>query len=271
MIHPTAIVDATAEIEDGVEIGAHCVVEGSVRIGAGTVLRPNSIIRQYTTLGQGNYVDSFAALGGLPQDRKFDPRTVSYLHIGDQNIFREGVTISRATGEGAQTLVGNNTFWMANSHAGHNAVIEDEVVLVNGALVAGHATIGRRATLSGNVAVHQFCWVGELVMTQGLAAFSTHVPPFVMVANINRVVGLNKVGLQRCPYITELDRHQIKDAFRLTYRSGLTPTQALAELDLRADLGEPCKRYREFIRRVLQATRPFARGLCPRRRGRELD
>jgi UDP-N-acetylglucosamine acyltransferase len=264
-------VDATAEIEEGVEIGAHCMVEGSVRIGAGTVLRPNVVVRQYTTLGRGNYVDSFAVLGGLPQDLKFDPRTVSSLRIGEGNTFREGVTISRATGEGAQTRVGSRTYWMANSHAGHNATIEDEVMLVNGALVAGHATIGRRAIISGNATVHQFCWIGELVMTQGLAGMSTHVPPFVMVANINRVVGLNKIGLQRCPYLTELDREQIKDAFRLTYRSGLTPAQVVAELDRRADLGAPCTRYREFLRRVLSATKPYARGLCQRRRGREVD
>jgi UDP-N-acetylglucosamine acyltransferase len=264
-------VDATAEIEQGVEIGPHCVVEADVRIGAGTVLRPNVVLRRYTTLGRGNFVDSFASLGGLPQDLKFDPRTVSYLRIGDENTFREGVTISRATGEGAQTRVGSRTYWMANSHAGHNVTIEDEVMLVNGALVGGHATVGRRAILSGNVAVHQFCWVGELVMTQGLAAFSTHVPPFVMVANINRVVGLNKVGLQRCPYITEQDRQQIKEAYRLTYRSGLTPAQVVEELDRRSDLAEPCKRYREFLRRVLSATKPFNRGLCQHRRGREAD
>jgi UDP-N-acetylglucosamine acyltransferase len=271
MIHPTAIVDASAEIEEGVEIGAHCLVEANVRIGAGTVLRPNSIVRQYTTLGKGNYVDSFAVLAGLPQDLKFDPRTVSYLRIGDQNIFREGVTISRATGEGAQTRVGNHTFWMAYSHAGHNATIEDEAVLANGTAVGGHATIGRRATLSGGVMVHQFCWIGELVMTQGMAGLSTHVPPFVMAANINRVVGLNKVGLQRCPYITELDRLQIKEAFRLTYRSGLTPAEVVAELDRRTDLGAAATRYREFLRRVLQATKPYARGLCQRRRGRDAD
>jgi UDP-N-acetylglucosamine acyltransferase len=271
MIHPTAIVDATAEIEEGVEIGPHCLVEADVRIGAGTVLRPNAILRQYTTLGKGNFVDSFAVLGGLPQDLKFQPRTVSYLRIGDGNTFREGVTISRATGEGAQTRVGNRTYWMANSHAGHNVTVEDEAMLVNGSMVGGHATVGRRATLSGNVAVHQFCWIGELVMTQGQAAMSTHVPPFVMVANINRVVGLNKVGLQRCPYITEQDRQQIKEAFRLTYRSGRTPQQVVEDLDRRTDLGAACTRYREFLRRVLQAVKPYARGLCQRRRGRETD
>jgi UDP-N-acetylglucosamine acyltransferase len=271
MIHPTAIVDATAEIDGDVEIGPYCLVEADVKIGAGTVLRPHVVLRRHTTLGKGNFVDSFAVLGGWPQDLKFDPRTVSHLRIGDENTFREGVTISRATGEGGQTRVGNHTFWMAGSHAGHNATIEDEVVLVTGAAVGGHATIGRRAIISGGAMVHQFCWVGEMVMTQGMSGMSTHVPPFVMVANINRVVGLNKVGLRRCPYIAERDRDQIKDAFRLTYRLGWTPHQVVEELDRRADLGEPCTRYREFIRRVLHAAKPFNRGLCPRQRGRQQD
>ncbi|MCK5113998.1 MAG: acyl-[acyl-carrier-protein]--UDP-N-acetylglucosamine O-acyltransferase, partial [Phycisphaerae bacterium] len=117
-IHATAVVDETAKLGDDVEIGAYAIIEGNVEIGAGTVVRPHALIRRYTIMGEGNYVDSFASLGGEPQDYKFDPNEVSYLRIGDKNIFREGVTISRATGTGEATVVGNGTYWMANSHAG---------------------------------------------------------------------------------------------------------------------------------------------------------
>ena len=181
---------------------------------------------------------------------------------------REGVTISRATGEGNETVVGSRTYWMVGSHAGHNVVVEDGVVLVNHAAVGGHAEIGSRAILSGHVLVHQFTWVGEMVMSQGSAAASMHVPPYCLLANINRVAGLNRVGLQRAEHIRAEDRRQIKEAFRLTYRSGLSPAEALAKMDQCTDWGEAAVKFREFIRRVVTAKPPFQRGLCPLRRRR---
>ena len=180
-IHATAVVDETAKLGDDVEIGAFAVIESNVEIGAGTIIRPHAIIRRYTTMGKGNYVDSFTSLGGEPQDYKFDPNEVSYLRIGDKNIFREGVTISRATGDGNATTVGNGTFWMATSHAGHNAVIGDNVIFVNCSAVAGHVTVGRGTILPAHGAIHQFVWIGEKVMFQGGACASSHVPPYLMV------------------------------------------------------------------------------------------
>jgi UDP-N-acetylglucosamine acyltransferase len=274
-IHPTSTVDPTAKLAEGVEIGAYAVVEADVEIGAGTVLRPHAVIRRYTSLGQGNLVDSFATLGGDPQDFKFDPATISYVRIGHNNTFREGVTISRATGEGAATTVGNHTYWMANSHAAHNCTIHDDAVLANGALLSGHCIIGRGAIISGNSAIHQFCWIGESVMFQGMTGINMHVPPYVVCADINNVVTLNAVGLRRRPDISPEDRKQIKEAFKITYRSGMNTTQALEEMDARKDWGVAAGRFREFIRQVLNAERPYNRGLCPRlsrakvRRGKE--
>src|SRR5574337_350412 len=109
-IHPTAIVHPAAVLCDGVEIGAYSIVEADVVIGPGSVVRDHAILRRYTAIGQNNIVDSYAVLGGVPQDFKFDPRTVSYLRVGDNNVFREGVTISRATREGNATVVGNRTY-----------------------------------------------------------------------------------------------------------------------------------------------------------------
>lgn len=262
-IHPTAIVDATAELGEGVEIGAYATVEGAVKIGSRSVLRPHCVIRRYTIMGSDNYVDSFCSLGGDPQDLKFNPETRSRLLIGEQNVFREGVTISRATGDGAQTMVGNNTFWMANSHAGHNAVIQDEAILTNGALVAGHATLEFGSILAGNALVHQFCWIGRKAMMQGGSRVSMHVPPYVICSGKNNVASLNSVGLRRSKHIGPEDRQQIKEAFNLTYRSALNPRQALEAMDSCTEWGEMANHFREFIRRVLQAKPPYQRGLCP--------
>ncbi len=264
-IHPTAVVDSGARLADDVTVGPFCIVESDVEIGAGSVLRSHAVVRRYTTLGMNNTLDSFVVLGGEPQDVKFDPDSETYLRIGDNNAFREGVTISRATAPGQASTVGNDTYWMANSHAGHDTTIHDGVTLANAALVAGHSTIGPRAILSGGAMVHEFTWIGEMVMSRGMAGISQHVPPFVMVAGINSVAGLNVVGLKRSPNITDEDRAQVKEAFAITYRRKLTPAQAVEEMDACSDWGAPASRFRQFVRDIVAAEKPFNRGLCPMR------
>lgn len=263
-IHPTAVVDPSAIIAEDVEIGPFAVVEADVKIGSGTVLRSHSVVRQYTEMGSGNVVDSFAVLGGLPQDYKFDPSQETYLKIGDGNIFREGVTVNRATGEGEATVVGNNNYWFANSHAGHNVTIGNQIVLVNGVLVAGHATIGDRVILPSNGGIHQFCWVGEGVMFQGKAGASMHVPPYVLCSEINCIVALNSVGLRRRDDISNEDYRQVKEAFNLVYRSGLGLQQAIEQMDACSDWGVAAGKFRDFVRNVYNAEPPFDRGLCPK-------
>lgn len=268
-IHATALVDSSARLDDDVKIGAYCIVEADVHLGAGTRLNPHAMVRQYTILGKNNLVDSFAVLGGLPQDLKFDPRSVSYLRIGDDNVFRENVTISRATGEGLATEVGNHTFWMAGAHAGHNVSVGDDAILVNGCALGGHSTLGRGAILSAHVAVHQFCRIGELVMSQGNAAVSAHVPPFVMFGDgVNNVIGLNRIGLRRSPSLTENDRREIEEAFRLTYRAGLPLGKALAEMEACREWGSAADRFRQFVRQAIEALPPYKRPLCQMRRKR---
>lgn len=264
-IHPTAIVDQSAKLADDVTVGPFCIVEGDVEIGPGTVLRHHVVVRRHTTLGTNNSLDAFVVLGGEPQDVKFAPDTVSYLRIGGDNVFRESVTISRATTPGGATTVGNGTYWMANSHAGHDATIGDGVTLANGALVAGHATVGPRTILSGGVMIHQYTWVGEMVMSRGRAGVGQHVPPFVMFAGVNSVAGLNLVGLRRAEHISAEDRKQIREAFDITYRSKLTPSQALESMDACTDWGAPAGRFRDFVRKAIAAEPPYDRGLCPMR------
>ncbi len=267
-IHPTAIIDPAASIADDVEIGPYSIVESDVEIGSGCVLREHVVIRRYTTLGEGNFIDAGTVLGGDPQDLGWDPATVSYLRIGNGNILREGVTISRSSIAGQATIVGDKSYLMAYSHAAHDAVLGDEVVLCNSALVAGHARIGNRVFLSGHVAIHQYTWVGEGVMSRGNAAVSAHVPPFTTFANMNDIVGMNVIGMRRDESMTRQDRTEVKEAFRLTYRAGLTPSDALIEMDKMPDWGLPATQYREFIRKAISAEKPFNRGICPMRRSR---
>ena len=267
-IHPTAIVDPAANIADDVEIGPYSIVEADVEIGAGCVLREHVVIRRYTIMGEGNFVDTGTVLGGEPQDLGWDPATVSYLRIGNGNTFREGVTISRSNTAGKATTVGDRSYWMAYSHAGHDVVVEDEAILVNSFLAGGHAVIGKGAFLSGHVVVHQHTWIGEGVMSRGNAGTSAHVPPFTTFANINEIVGMNVIGMRRNESMTPQDRAEVKEAFRLTYRAGLTPANALIEMDQFPDWGQAASRYREFVRKVLSAEKPFNRGLCPMRRSR---
>lgn len=262
-IHPTAVVDETAILADDVEVGPFVLVEPDVKIGAGTILRSHAVVRRYTEMGERNVVDSYAVLGGLPQDYGFDPAQVTYLKIGDGNIFREGVTVNRATGEGNATIVGNDNYWFANAHAGHNSKVGNNVVLVNGALVAGHATIGDRVILPANGGIHQFCWVGEGVMFQGKGGLSMHAPPYVLCTEINIVVALNSVGLRRRDDISKEDFRQIKHAFNTVYRSGLGLEAAIAEMDACTEWGKAAAKFRSFVRDVFNAEPPFNRGLCP--------
>lgn len=261
-IHPTADVHPGANLADDVEIGANAIIEEEVSLGAGCIIRSQAILRKYTSMGSNNYVDSFAVLGGEPQDLKFDKKTISYLEIGDNNTFREGVTISRATGDGQKTIVGNNTLWMSNSHAGHNSIIHDNVILVNGSLVAGHCTIGKGAILPANGAVHQFCWVGENAMFQGGTFVSMHVPPFVICSGINNVVALNSIGLRRRSDLNDDDRRQIKEVFRITYRSGYSLKQAVNEIEKISQLGTAATKFKDFLTSVLKAEVPYNRGIC---------
>ncbi|MFP4105537.1 MAG: acyl-ACP--UDP-N-acetylglucosamine O-acyltransferase [Phycisphaerae bacterium] len=258
-IHPTAMVDGSAQLADDVEIGPYCIVEAETCIGEGTRLMSNVIIRRYTTLGKGNQVHPFSVLGGDPQDLKFDPATRSTVVIGDGNVFRESCTVNRGTGEGAVTRIGNNNYFMAYAHAGHNVTVGSNAILVNGSALGGHSTVGDRAILSSHVAVHQFCSVGEMCMGQGNCVTTGHVPPYVIFAGTGQVQGLNIVGLRRAEHISREDIKQIREAFNIFFRRGLPTMRALEEMDACNDWGEPADRFREFIRKAAGAEGPYKR------------
>jgi len=200
-IHPTAI------IEEGVELGCDCTIHA------------HAVLRRGTVLGDGVKVHEFAVLGGDPQYLKFDPATRSGVRIGAGTVIREHVTINRSIHSGEATTVGARCFLMANVHLGHDCAVADDVVLANNVMLAGHVSVGSFTFVGGGAGIHQFCRVGESVMVSGLSRIALDLPPFVMVAERNEVIGLNLVGLKRRGFSREALR-ELKAAFRAVYFSG---------------------------------------------------
>jgi len=261
-VHPTAVVDSSAEIGADIVIGPHVVVEADVRIGDRCRLQAGAAVLRWTTLGADNVVHPNAVLGGPPQDHKHDPSIRSFLQIGRGNVFREGCTINRATGADEATVIGDENYFMTCAHVGHNCKVGSNCVMTNSSALGGYAELGDRAILSANVMIHQFCRVGAGVMSQGNSAAGMHVPPYCMLVAISELRGLNRVGLRRTPGITEQDIRQVREAYDLLYRRNLNMEQALAELDARDDWGGPATRFRTFVHEALEAEPPYRRGIC---------
>ena len=269
IISPTAFVHPESEVGPGCEIGPGAYVGPRVRLGPGCRLRTGAVVVQDTALGANNDIHPGAVIGGDPQDKGYNPATPGALVIGDNNVFREGVTISRSTiakgkdpAEVAPTRIGSGCFFMTNSHAGHNAVVEDGCILTNCACIAGHTTLGRGVVMSAFCYVHQFCRVGEGVMFQGSSGVSMHAPPYVVLSSLNQAVGLNRIGLRRNPQINARDRDELKAVYGVFY--GPSRTLRLDERLAQADemtLGEAARRFVEFVRATKNDVPPHRRGL----------
>jgi UDP-N-acetylglucosamine acyltransferase len=195
-IHPTAIVSSEARLADDVTVGPYAIIDGPVAVGPGSTIHAHARLIGPLTMGARNAVHSGVVLGGWPQDRKFNG-DYSEVIIGDDNIFRENVTIHRGTGLNTRTVIGHRCFFMVNSHVGHNAVVGNDVTLVNGAALAGHTTIGDRAILGINCGLHQFCRIGRLAMISNCVAFNVDFPPFFLSMATNTIHQFNAVGLRR--------------------------------------------------------------------------
>lgn len=195
---------------------ATAIIEDGVRLGAGCVVQAHAVIKKHSVLGDGVVVHPFAVIGGDPQYLKFDPAIVSGVHIGAGTVIREHVTINRSIHAGQATMVGARCFLMANSHVGHDSVVADDVVLANNVMLAGHVQVGSHTFLGGGAGFHQFCRVGEGVMVSGLARIALDIPPFAMAAERNEVIGLNLIGLKRRG-LSRTAIGEIKEAFRTVY------------------------------------------------------
>jgi len=234
-IHPTAIVDPHARIGPDVEIGPFAVIGKDVVIGARTTIGPHACLEGPLELGEDNVVGFSAALGCDPQ---FKGRRGPWgaTRIGNRNVFREFSQVNRSMKPDGWTVVGDDGFFMATSHVGHDCVIGNHVVLCNGGLLSGHVEIGDRVFVSGGVGVQQFSRIGELAIVGGHAGINRDVPPFCMVVGDrpDTVTGLNRVGLKRAGIPSESVR-ALKAAFRTLFRR----EGPLAERILAVERGTP--------------------------------
>jgi UDP-N-acetylglucosamine acyltransferase len=218
-IHPLAMVHPDARLADDVEVGPFSIVERDVVIGAGCRLAARVSVKQGTTLGQHNLLSEGVVLGGRPQHINA-AGDVGRLVIGDHNQFRENVTVHVALAPAGTTTIGDHCLLMVNSHVAHDCRLADHVIMANNVMLAGHVAIGRKAFISGAVGVHQYCRIGAFAMVGGQAHISQDVPPYVTVdGQSSLIVGLNKIGLKRAGF-TETEMTQLKEAYRVIYRSG---------------------------------------------------
>ena len=262
-IHPTAIVDADAQIGADVEIGPFSIVGPQAVIGEKTILQSHVVMEGEVVIGNGNFIGHGAIIGAPPQDLSFSPERKTRVEIGNDNIIREYCTIHRGSPEGSATKIGDKNFLMAGAHIGHNCLIGNDVLIANNCLLAGHVRVDDGAFLGGGSTFHQFMHIGRLVMVQGSSAFGKDLPPFVVAAERNCVFGLNIVGMRRAG-LSANDRDEIKEAFKLVYLSGLNTSQALE----RAETMSFSAAAREFLDFVATSKK---RGICPLKRGEADD
>jgi UDP-N-acetylglucosamine acyltransferase len=224
-IHPTAIVDAGAEIGDDVDIGPFAIVGENCRIGDGCVVAARATLERNVILGAGVKIGIGSVLGGDPQDLKFKGELTT-VEIGDGTTIREYTTINRGTTQSYKTTVGKNCFIMSYVHLAHDCHVGDGVILVNSVQLAGHVTVGDKAIIAGQSAAHQFVKVGQYAFVGGCSRISQDVPPYIKaVGNPIKLYGLNSVGLQRNNFPEDVVR-ELKRAYRLFFRSELNVSQA---------------------------------------------
>ena len=230
-IHLQAAVAPGAKLGSGVQIGAYAVVGEDVELGDGCVLHAHAVVQGPSKIGRNNVFHPFCSVGGDPQDLGFRGERTE-LTVGDENTFREYVTVSRGTVKGGGvTTVGNRNLFLASSHVGHDSHVGDNTLFVNGATLAGHVTVEDFATIGFSSPVHQFCRVGRYAYVGASTVITQDVPPFSLVVTGRETTcyGVNKVGLERKGFSAER-MQALQRAFRLLLRSKLNTKQALAEM-----------------------------------------
>lgn len=249
MIHPSAIVDATAELADDVSVGPFSIIGPEVRIEAGTHIGPHVVIKGPTRIGRDNRIFQFASVGEDPQDKKYKGE-VTRLEIGDRNTIREYATLHRGTiQEQSLTQVGNDNLLMAYTHVAHDCVIGNGVIMANGASLAGHVTVDDFAILGGFTLVHQFCRIGRYSFSAMGSILSKDIPPYVMVGGSpTKPRGINNVGMERHGFNAE-EILQVKRAFKLIYKSRLKLEEAIEGLAGMAEQSAEVVPMLEFLQR----------------------
>ena len=230
MIHETAIIAKSAQIDPSVKIGPYCIIDDNVTIGKNTILESHVVVKNHTTIGNNNRIFQFASIGEDPQDLKYNGEGTQ-LVIGDNNIFREYCTVNRGTVTGYhETKIGSDNLFMAYSHIAHDCVVGNDNVFANNAGIAGHVTVGNNVTIGALTTIHQFCQMGDYSFAGMNASITMDVPSYIKVAsNPARVVGLNSVGMER----GGIDQETItilKKAYKIIYRKGFNLKDAVEKV-----------------------------------------
>ena len=248
MIDERAIIDPGAELDEGVSVGPYAIIGEGVAIAGGTRIDSHSIVKGPTKIGRDNHIYSFCSIGDDPQDKKYHGEPESRLEIGDGNTIREYCTINRGTADGGGiTRLGNNNWIMANVHIAHDCLVGSNTIFANYAAVAGHVVIEDYVVMAGYSGVHQFCRIGMYSMTAISSIVVKDVPPYLLVSgNSARPVGLNKEGLKRNGFSTEMI-DQLRRAYKIVYRQGLVVADALSQLAKMEPQSEAVTYFARFI------------------------
>ncbi len=246
-IDPRAVVSPKAELAADVTVGPYTVIGDGVVIGPGTWIGPHAVIHGPTTLGAGNRIFQFASIGDAPQDLKYKGEPTR-LTVGDRNVFREFTTMNRGTvGGGGVTTIGSDNLFMAYTHVAHDCKVGNRVVMANYATLAGHVEVGDWVIMGGYAGIHQFTKVGAHAFLGNNAAVTRDVPPYVMAVGSPAVPhSINSEGLKRRGFTPEQIRN-LKNAYRVLYRSELKLADAVAELEKRAQTQPELKPLVDFI------------------------
>ena len=246
-IHPTAIVDSKAELGEQVSIGPYAVIEGDVVIDEGTEVHSHVLVAEGARIGKKCVLHHSCVVSTLPQDLKFGGEK-TLMEIGDETVIREFCTLNRGTKDRDKSRIGSSCLLMAYSHVAHDCFVGDKVIMANGVQLGGHVTVEDNAVLGGLVAVHQFCNVGRHSMVGGCKGVVKDVPPYVLAAGEPvSFKGLNVTGLKRRGFSSEVIR-ELRNCYRIIYRSGLNTSQALEKLSQMEHIGEEVKAVIGFFR-----------------------
>ena len=246
-IHPTAIIHPGAKIGANCLIGPYCVIGEQVELGANCVLHSHVVIDGHTRLGSGNNIYPFASIGLKTQDLKWKGG-VTRTEIGDNNCFREYVTIHSATNDGDATVVGSRNNILAYCHVAHDCQLGNDIIMSNVATLAGHVTVGDRAVIGGLAAIHQFCRIGKFSMIGGCSKVVQDIPPFMIGdGNPAETRTINKVGMERHG-ISEEAAAAMKSAYKILFREGLNIPNACTKIEAELPQVPEIKHLVEFVR-----------------------
>ena len=248
-VHPNAFVDPKAELDDGVTISSGAVIGPNTIIGRGSEIGPNVVIEGRTTIGKNNKVFPNVFIGLEPQDLKYQGASTEVI-IGDNNTFRECVTINKATEKGEKTIIGDNNLLMAYTHIGHNCEIGNGIVISNSVQIAGHVKVEDKAIIGGCLGIHQFVHVGYLAMIGGMTRVDRDVPPFCLAeGHPGRLRGLNRVGIKRSGLIGEkdFDLKLLQRTWNLLFKSDDVISNSL-EIAMKGELDSSSRKLCNFLK-----------------------